>query len=115
MGVRKNAKWHLPDIPEDCYLLPEMPRRQRAQRERHCKLCGITITQGEEHLAVWRPTNKFYPIRLNYCAICALAGVKDKTKEVSILFKYLKTLDRKLLKYIDDNNLQVKKTVREEF
>lgn len=108
MSLRKNHKWRLIDIPVDFFMFPDIPRRQIAQRERHCNLCGVPIHQGEEHMAIWRKTDKFYPIRLNMCCICGEKQLKQQQEKMLQLLHYLTIQQKKAAKYIKDNELELK-------
>lgn len=111
MSLRKNAKWHLVDCPENMYLIPGIPARQRAQRKRICHFCESTIIQGEEHLAIWKQTTEFYPIRLNMCCLCAKSFILDKLKDVEAIYLFLKKQLKAVHKYSSKNNLDVKRMV----
>jgi len=110
-AVRKNAKWHLIDDPEDLQLYEELPRRQRALRARRCHVCGATIIAGEEHLARWYRTDKFYPMRQNVCCLCGLKELQEELHKSIRVSVFLEKQCKTVAKYIKDNNLGVKRMV----
>ena len=111
MSLRKNAKWNLVDIPDKVYLLPDLPCRQRARRKRFCNFCSTPILQGEEHLAIWRPTNQFFPIRYNICCLCARKQLEEKLVDVTEIYTYLKKQLKAVDKYNITNDLDTKRRV----
>jgi hypothetical protein len=110
-AVRKNAKWHLVDIPVDMVLYPDLPRRQRALRGRRCNRCGVPITAGEEHLAVFFKTDTFFMMRHNLCCICGLEQLQMNLKDVSHLYAYISDQLKAIKRYIKDRNLELKRDV----
>lgn len=110
-AVRKNAKWHLVDIPGDMVLTPDLPRRQRAFRGRHCNRCGIPISAGEEHLAMFFKTDKFFMMRHNLCCICGLELLLESLQRAEALYFYVQQQIKSVRKYIKDKNLTLVRDV----
>jgi hypothetical protein len=110
-AVRKNAKWHLIDDPEDLQMDEGVPRRQRALRARRCHICGEVIIAGEEHLARWYRTDKFYPMRQNVCCICGLTEIREELNKAIKVAAFLEDQASAVFKYIKDKNLGLKHMV----
>jgi hypothetical protein len=111
MSLRKNSKWHLVSRPENSDLIADLPIRQRAQRQRFCSFCSTPIIRGEEHLAIWRTSSKFFPVRYNICCLCARERVLLQVNSLVEITSYLKKQLNAVDKYIKDNNLITKQGV----
>lgn len=114
MALRKNAKWNLVDIPDNSYLLPDLPCRQRALRRRFCHFCATPIVQGEEHLSIWRNTSKFYPMRFNMCCLCAKGRLEENLRDVVDLYTYIKKQLKAIDKYSITKDLRTKQIIYHE-
>jgi len=110
-AVRKNAKWYLVDIPEDMVLTPDLPRRQRAFRGRKCNKCGVPIIAGEEHLAMFFKTDRFFMMRHNLCCICGLEQLKENAIRAQALYTYVTEQMKAVFKYIKIKNLELKRDI----
>jgi len=110
-AVRKNAKWYLVDIPEDMVLTPDLPRRQRAFRGRHCNICGSPIIAGEEHLAMFFKTDKFFMMRHNLCCICGLDALMGSLKRTEATYLYIAKQVKSVRKYIKLRDLHLQRDV----
>mgnify|MGYP001766801583 CR=1 FL=1 len=110
-AVRKNAKWHLIDDPEDLQMDEGVPRRQRALRARRCHGCGNPIVAGEEHLARWYRTDRFYPMRQNLCCLCGQKEIEQEKVKYLRIACFLDEQAKAVAKYIKEKNLAVKRMI----
>lgn len=110
-AVRKNAKWYLLEEPESLSLGEFTPRRSRALRQRACHMCHDPIIAGEEHLSVWMKTDKFYPMRLNFCCHCALYELQKCKRDHIKAARFLFDQEKAVHKYIKTKGLDLKREI----
>ena len=55
---------------------------EEALRDRECSHCPKKIRKGEEHFAVYYPTQYGHSKRHNYCRRCALQFIKIEIKRL---------------------------------